>query len=398
MDLRSWLSAKAEIRLLLVPSPGGTAVRLAVECAVRQRGWRAAASAADANMIIVAGPRIASVQPYVRQLWATVPAPRIRVEIQAPADVAETLDAAATRVRSDGGRLENATPAEPEVVEPPEHDHAHDHHGSAETPAHEHRGNDHGHDMSSMAMPGGIAMADRAEDRDGLKLDVLTVPLGPATPDWPTGLLVRTTVQGDVIAQAEVSTLTSEQPTDAFWSRPWSRATAGETVTLAEAYRWRIARRLDSSATLLSVAGWDDASITARRLRDDLLSTPPSAGTVRQLRRWTARMARSRMLRWTLAGMGATAPGSSAPSRLAGDAFDRLAATLDEVSNVLESLGDEGPLAVDDFPADPATDTEWVLAMLPDLLAGTEFAQARLIVASFDPDIELLDVEPVDHG
>src|SRR5260370_29378823 len=41
-------------------------------------------------------------------------------------------------------------------------------------------------------------------DRDGLRLDQLHVPLGPVLPDWPAGLVVHLTLQGDVVQHAEV--------------------------------------------------------------------------------------------------------------------------------------------------------------------------------------------------
>ncbi|WP_433473669.1 hypothetical protein ACQPZP_33380 [Spirillospora sp. CA-142024] len=50
-------------------------------------------------------------------------------------------------------------------------------------------------------------MADRADDRDGLKLDVLHVPLEPALASWPADLVVHLTLQGDVVQAAEVGVM-----------------------------------------------------------------------------------------------------------------------------------------------------------------------------------------------
>lgn len=200
----------------------------------------------------------------------------------------------------------------------------------------------HDHHMSGMEVPGGLPMADRAADRDELTLDQLHVPLGPALPLWPTGLIVHTRLQGDVIQQASVDVLTGGN--GSFWSHH------------------PVARNLDSCHRLLAVAGWQDAAVTAQRLRDDAL-----AGTTPDVRRWAARVRRSRTLRWLLSGVGATTDH--------GDALDRLYRWLDPAT---EPAG--------------RPDTQWTVNALPTLLAGTELATARLVVASLDPDLE------VHHG
>jgi hypothetical protein len=64
---------------------------------------------------------------------------------------------------------------------------------------------DHG-DMADMHMAGmrmgtgpvrGLPMAREGDDRVGLRLGRLHVPLGPVLPDWPAGLVMRLTLQGD---------------------------------------------------------------------------------------------------------------------------------------------------------------------------------------------------------
>jgi hypothetical protein len=184
--------------------------------------------------------------------------------------------------------------------------------------------------MAGMELPGGLPMADRAPDRDGLMLDQLHVPLGPALPLWPPGLIVHTRLQGDVIQDATIETLDGDH--DPFWAAH------------------PVARRLDASARLLAVAGWADAAATAQRLRDQALDgTTPNE----PLRRWASRVRRSRPLRWLLAGVGRTD---------SGDALDRLYGWLD-------------PTVHRDEP-------QWTVDALPSLLAGAELAAARLIVAS----------------
>jgi len=114
-----------------------------------------------------------------------------------------------------------------------------------------------GHDMSATEMPGmamppvglpaGLPMARRGADRDGLKLDRLHVPLGPFLAHWPAGLVVQVTIQGDVVQQAEVTTLGAAQGGGSFWAEPWLRAAAGEPIR-----RWMMPRRSPYPSSLLS--------------------------------------------------------------------------------------------------------------------------------------------------
>lgn len=48
-------------------------------------------------------------------------------------------------------------------------------------------------------VPYGRPLAQRADDRDGLKLDQLLVRVGPFLPPWPPGFLLDVRIQGDVI-------------------------------------------------------------------------------------------------------------------------------------------------------------------------------------------------------
>jgi hypothetical protein len=317
VDLTAWLLRLTPPRPLVVTSPGGTATRLAVERAARVRGWQAATNPAEANILVIAGPAL---EPYAGRLWEAMPAPRARVDVAEPDEVPDALDAAVRVLRDADQQREQAPhPAPTEHEVPP-----------STQPEHHGGHGEHGHDMGGMEMPGGIPMADRAEDRDSLKLDQLHVPLGPALPLWPAGLIVHTLLQGDVIQEATVEVLTPVR--DSFWtSQP-------------------VARQLDSSACLLDLAGWTDAAAVARRLRDDALDGLP----VPAVQNLAKRVRRSRTLRWLLTGIG-TVPG-------AGDALTRLYRWLDV--------------------AEDAAETPWTVDALPELLNGTELATARLIVAS----------------
>jgi hypothetical protein len=129
-----------------------------------------------------------------------------------------------------------------------------------------------------------------------------------------------------------------------------------------------VARRLDSCQHLLTLAGWEDAAATAQRLRDVALT-----GDVPDVRRWAARVRRSRTLHWSLSGVGVTPEGD--------DALDRLYRWLDTTT---ESPGHH--------------ETQWTVDVLPSLLEGAELATARLIVASLDPDLDLLATHEPRHG
>ncbi|WP_405133062.1 hypothetical protein [Nocardia sp. NBC_01388] len=242
-----------------------------------------------------------------------------------------------------------------------------------------------GHDMGMM-LPGGLAMADREHDRDGLQLDVLTVPLGPATAWWPAGLVVTTRLQGDLVSAATVSALPPTGDGDPFWLLPWLRAGRGEAVTAGEAARWLVARRLDSAATLLTVAGWAEPSMTARRLRDELLAAGPRAGLRSRLDRWSRKVGGCAVLRWSLRDVGRVPSGCVVPPGVAGDTHDRLLALLADLREI--DFDDETPLTAGEFAELQAARGRWIIDALPGLLTGTLLSEARLIVAGLDPDME----------
>ncbi|WP_240777482.1 hypothetical protein [Nonomuraea basaltis] len=216
-----------------------------------------------------------------------------------------------------------------------------------------------------MGNPGGLPMADRGPDRDGLSLDRLRVPMGPILSDWPCGLVVESVLQGDVIQEATVRWMRSGE---SFWSEPWDRAAAGHPVTRAEAGRRRAAAHLDSLGRLLSVSGWSGAARRARTLRDRLLADVPRDALAAPYRSFERQVRRSRTLRWMLRDVGSTEDG---------DAVSRLEGWLTWTRAAIESLEDETPL--DGEP--PARNV-----LHPGLLVGVELASARLIIASLDPD------------
>ena len=244
-------------------------------------------------------------------------------------------------------------------------------------------------------MPAGLAMAEQAPDRDGLKLDQLHLELGPVLPDWPAGLVLRVALQGDVVQEAEVELVPAAAGTDAgpsFWDEPAAAAAAGELVDSAVLATRTAASHLDSVARLLGVAGWAEAALRARRLRDELLE---ERGDGLAVERFARRVRRARTLRWLLDGIGALdrdaalARGVSGPAlRAGGDVRARLWQWLAEAEAALAGgpVAGEGPRgALEGAPGSVA-----LLEVLPGLVCGLDLASARLVVASLDPDLDQL--------
>jgi hypothetical protein len=388
----------ARPHVLVAAMPGGAAVRLAAEEQLRHRGWPAALNPADADVLLVAGTPAADIAAAVQATWAAVPAPRVRALVTSPGEVAAALDAARAELATGAPRW---LPAGDAAVM------AGANGGAASGP-----GGSHGahamashHDTGDMdtGMPGGLPMAERGEDRDGLKLDRLHVQLGPVLPDWPAGLVVGLTLQGDVVQHAEAGAVGLAGGAGSFWTEPWRRAADGEPVITGVAARRRAAAHLDSLARFLGLAGWDDAATTACALRDDALGGRPVSSLGLAVRRLAVRVARSRVLAWSTRGAGmlqpdeAAAAGVTGPAwRAGGDVTARYRCWCRELAGLTAAFDDgsrldpavlEPPRGRLDGAQAPSAS---LLAVLPLLLAGAEFATARLIVASLDPDLDEL--------
>ncbi|GAA2643655.1 hypothetical protein GCM10010307_47670 [Streptomyces vastus] len=274
----------------------------------------------------------------------------------------------------------------------------HDTHGG-----HDMHGGHHGHAGHAMGVVDGLPMADRADDRDGLRLDRLHVPLGPALVDWPAGLVLRVALQGDIVQQVTVEAEGSASPHPPFWSEPWLRALSGERVSQGEAARRLCAAHLDSLGRFFAVTGWADMAARFRRVRDRALAGADAAELRGLLRPLIRRAERSRTLRWLTTGLGpltaehARHLGVTGPPLLAGgDAYDRMRAWLDAAwrsaaecddTEALDTARAIGPRGRVDGPVPPS---RALLDALPGLLEGAEFAGARIIVASLDPDLDEL--------
>lgn len=333
--------AGLHLHALVVGIPGHWRLRVEAERVVLGRGWRLAASPADADILIVCGPVGEQLAGAVDLAWAQMPGPRVRVELMPGEDVNSQVSQAATLLLDTSYQRRDAA-QRGEVTDLLQEAGDHDHEQAAD-----HAGMDHDHmegdhmdhgemDHGDMEMaPGGLALAEGGPDRDGLEMDVLHLALGPVLVHWPAGLVVRCALQGDVVIEAGAELLDVRHEV----SSPAVRA-----------------RQVDGVTTLLTLAGWEAAAARAREVRDLLLDN--AAGAESKLIRLERRIRRSRVLRWSLRGLGP----------LGGeDAYDRL------LGMVTHARGGQ----VDSFGLSTA-------GQLAGLITGVDLAAARLIVASLD--------------
>jgi hypothetical protein len=189
-------------------------------------------------------------------------------------------------------------------------------------------------------------MASTGPDRDGLELDILKVALGPVLPGWPTGLVLRADLQGDVLTSAGFA---------------WLDAGA---LPVGEPHPDSQRVALDRLARFLDVAGWPTAARDARRARDGLAGGGPDrAGAQRLAEAVARRVRRSRTLSWTAGGIGqATRERGSG-----GGVLHRVRRWCDAASG--QPVEESPAVSSDDVAA---------------LVEGAEIGSARLIVAGLD--------------
>lgn len=357
-------AASSRAHVLVAEAPGAFRERVALERALDRRGWCRVDSVADADVLAVVGEPGEDLANVVEQVWAQLSEPRVRVHVSAVADVERVLDQAREQLAGDTRRL-----TEPELRpgftpsnEPAEADHGEheDHAGHQDHGGHEDHGGDGGHDHGAM-MPDGIALAEGAEDRDGLEMDVLHLPLGPVLQHWPAGLVLRVALHGDVVAEVEV-----EQLSNAATTTP----TSDDATTQA-------ARLLDAAAAVLSLAGLPAQAARARRLRDRCLDGDLPDGT--EVAELCTRVGRTRTLRWVLDGLGITGRqgGTELLNDRLADLFERARAALDGEATRHVTFG---PRA------------------LRELVRGQELAAVRLWVAAAMPDLTEHGSEASRHG
>ncbi len=446
--------AYARPRVFVAEAPGGTQARLRVERLARANGWPWAEAPPDADVLVLCGCFGRLSAPLVARLQAMLDPPagtllvvddddaadHIAVDVRVkPADAETGLEAARQRL------WQHPEPARTLFGEANAHaghgssnrDHAEE--GSAggheEHSGHDHQGGDgaregrdrgdHGDQGHHRGMqPGGLPLAARAEDRDGLPLDVLYVPLGPVLSAWPAGLTLQLTLQGDVIQDLQVDTrhFAAKDSVRAFWNVPWHRALAGDEVPVAEAARHRAAAHLDSLARFLYVAGDEGGALIAARLRDEALAGQTADRLLQQVATLERRLVRGRLLDRVTRGVGRIEPQRAVEIELSGpalrasnggggrprpatalgegDARSRWHQWLAETKQALQQAADggsatmstkgrfEGPRGVLGQHTAPS---RALLGAICETLVGQELAVARLIVASFDPDVAELD-------
>lgn len=386
--------------VLVVEAPGHAWTRMTLERACAKRGWRMADSAADADVLAVCGVPGPDLTQVIDSLWHQLPGPRSRIAVTTPSRADESLAEAARCLLDPEWQRADATERPTSPPEPPM-DHGDMDHGDMDPMDHEgmdHEGMDHkgmegmdhkGMDDGDMDMaPAGIPLAQGGEDRDGLEMDVLNVRLGPVLPHWPAGLVLDCALQGDVITQASLWVIDGPDPQDA-------------DVPAGDPAHWYAALRCDSAARLLALAG-SPAGVAARRVRDAIVDTvgsgPGGSGldprVMPDLRDLRARLAGSRMLRWSLRDLAPVGASSRdevekhrLPDHLRGDCRDRLLGMLDRAAEAL-TQGRSGDTRPRGIPA----------AAVTRLITGLDLAAARLVVASLDLEASSLVAPEAAHA
>ena len=237
---------------------------------------------------------------------------------------------------------------------------------------------DHGDmDHGDMDMaPEGIALAEGGEDRDGLEMDVLHLPLGPVLPFWPAGLVLLCSLQGDVVVDAEGSVVDG----------PGELPSGGEPEAPPAS---AMAARCDGVVALLALTGAGRATTCARSARDALLRDDRRAAreAIETLHR-TVRT--SWLLRWSLRGVLTLDQSDLArhglPQGCGGDAHDRLSSMVDRLRTEIA-----------DAEAASAASHAVPWEKVPQLVVGLELATARLAVASVGMEPFLVD-QGVGHA
>lgn len=384
-----WAARRPHV--LLVEIPGQWTLRARVERELVTRGWQIASAPAGADVLAVCGTPGLELSAAVERVWEQLPGPRVRTAIVDGGVIGAALDDAVTTLTDIHRHRDDTRQRRQSGVEDAgggghqgmDHDgmgHAHTDHGAmghAHTEgdgidqAHtDHDGMDHAHmDHGDMDMaPAGIALAQGADDRDGLEMDVLHVRLGPILPHWPAGLVLGCTLHGDVIGKAEASRVDAEH-------FPRSNGEASS-----------VARQCDHIVDVLVLAGLPRAAGLARRARDALLAEVADGDQAAALLVTLHDIVRrSRLLRWSLRDLGALSVeelrSQDLPLHWAGDTFDRL---LNRMHHACSGIG-LSPSSAD------------VVDALPAIVTGLDVAAARLVIASLGIDVAL-DRQAGQHG
>lgn len=329
-------AATSRPHVLIAEAPGAFGLRVALERAVHSAGWCLTDTVADADVLAVVGEPGTGLMEAFARTWEQMSEPRVRVEVSCESDIAPALVEARETLRDTTRQLAQADRRSRARPVP-------DHHG------------DH------MA-PDGIPLAEGADDRDGLEMDVLHLPLGPVLAHWPAGVVLRLSLHGDVVADAEVEFL------------------AARTVPAPDEYGpLRAARLLDAASSVLVLAGLPSLAARAGRLRDRSVDGPPvDPDDTDDLAR---RVRRHRTLRWLLDGLVLVREDGQVDTL-----HDRLVGLVERAGDV----ADGGVGSAD--PAGPA------LEAVPALLRGQELSAVRLWMAVLGADLSQTAPERAAHG
>ncbi len=312
--------AVSRVHVLVVEPPGHFALRVAAERSVDRRGWVVADGPADADLLLVLGSPPVELRELADRLYESMPGPRARVDVTAADLVDAALDRGARQLADTAAQRADA--------------------------------------RNRAAEPGeDVPLADGADDRDGLEMDVLHVPLGPVLRWWPAGLTLTCALHGDVVMDAE-----------AAWTGPPAIDAAATTADgWVHAAAW-----LDAATAVLTLAGSPHRTTAVRRARDACLDRDPSAaGLVRTERR---RVVHSPLLRWSLRSLAAVdGLTAEASPPFTGDAATRLAASLEAAADELDGREVRTP--------EPSV----LVDRLPALVAGRDLGEVRVLVAGLSP-------------
>jgi hypothetical protein len=109
VDLTGMVLPLTRPHVLVVPAPGGTQARLAVERALRERGWPVAAAPAEADLLVSCGPVGAGMATALEQAWQQVPAPRACVDLERADTTTAALEHGRARLLDSAYQRRDAT-------------------------------------------------------------------------------------------------------------------------------------------------------------------------------------------------------------------------------------------------------------------------------------------------
>ncbi|OFE17193.1 hypothetical protein BA895_17180 [Humibacillus sp. DSM 29435] len=358
MGLRRRLAILAvdATHVLVIESPGAWLTRVAIEREIDRRGWRLATSPADADALVTVGTPGPELSERIESVWEQLPGPRSRTVIAGdtnPASVRKALDQVAAELLDPERQVGDARDREgfgsDQMSDDSDLAGDMDMHGDS--------------DMDMDMSPSGIPLAEGGNDRDGLEMDALHLPLGPVLPHWPAGVVLRCTLQGDVVVAADASVLDESDCTPVL-PHPNERA----------------AWCCDQLARVLALSGWVDGYSAAVRVRDALIDQQDAAASSALLDVLQRRLRRARLLRWSLRDIGNLRADDQpdAPPQLHGDVYERLMSLSKQASAELTrdaaSSATPAPVPV-------------LLAVAERLVVGLDLAAARLVVASLAIDV-----------